>query len=96
MLQTGFSSNTDFKGYKVEDEKNKLTIEEMNAYVLDRRHCENKTPVLTLADNYSRYDMYKDIEEGLARQKNVPFTAKYTRGLPFGLKMSNGVTVGES
>lgn len=40
--------------------------------------------------------MYKDIEEGLAAQKNVPFTVKYTRGLPFGLKMSNGVTVGES
>jgi salicylate hydroxylase len=27
----GFSSNTNFKGYKVEDEKAKLTIEEMNA-----------------------------------------------------------------
>lgn len=30
-MHIGFSSNTDFKGYKVEDEKNKLTIEEMNA-----------------------------------------------------------------
>lgn len=28
---TGFSSNTNFEGYKVEDEKNKLTVEEMNA-----------------------------------------------------------------
>lgn len=27
----GFSSNTNFKGYNVADEKNKLTIEEMNA-----------------------------------------------------------------
>lgn len=27
----GFSSNTDIKGYKVADEKKKLTIEEMNA-----------------------------------------------------------------
>lgn len=47
------------------------------------------------ADSQIRYDMYKDIEEGLAQQKNVPFTEKYTRGLPLGLKMSNGVTVGE-
>lgn len=27
----GFSSNTNIKGYKVADEKKKLTIEEMNA-----------------------------------------------------------------
>lgn len=27
----GFSSNTDISTYKVEDEKQKLTIEEMNA-----------------------------------------------------------------
>lgn len=27
----GFSSNTNIKGYNVADEKNKLTIEEMNA-----------------------------------------------------------------
>ncbi|KAL1852095.1 hypothetical protein Daus18300_012307 [Diaporthe australafricana] len=31
----GFSSNTNFKGYKVADEKQKLTIEEMNAQVLN-------------------------------------------------------------
>lgn len=40
--------------------------------------------------------MYKDIEQGLAERKKVPFTAKYTCGLPLGLKMSNGVTIGES
>ncbi|KAJ4423611.1 hypothetical protein N0V82_001779 [Gnomoniopsis sp. IMI 355080] len=68
----GFSSNTNFKGYKVDDEKKKLTIEEMNAY-----------------------DMYKDIEESLARQKQVSYTDKFIRGLPIGLKMSNGVTIGE-
>lgn len=51
---------------------------------------------MDFADCQTRYDMYKDVEEGLAKQQNVPFTAKYTRGLPFGLKMSNGVTVGES
>lgn len=39
--------------------------------------------------------MYKDIEEAIARRKGLPFTAPYTKGLPFGLKLSNGVTVGE-
>lgn len=42
-----------------------------------------------------RYDMYKDIEEGLAKQRQVSFTDKYIHGLPVGLKMSNGVTIGE-
>lgn len=32
----GFSSNTNVKGYSVEDEKKKLTIEEMNGYVSNR------------------------------------------------------------
>jgi salicylate hydroxylase len=31
FLRTGFSNNTSTKTYKVEDEKQKLTIEEMNA-----------------------------------------------------------------
>ncbi|KAB8239695.1 FAD-dependent oxidoreductase [Aspergillus alliaceus] len=68
----GFSSNTSSSVYKVEDEKKKLTIEEMNAY-----------------------DMYKDIEEAIARRRGIPFTAPFTQGLPLGLKLSNGVTVGE-
>ena len=38
--------------------------------------------------------MYKDIEENLAGKRGIPFTDKYTHGLPIGLKMSNGVTVG--
>lgn len=32
MMLSGFSSNTSFSNYKVEDEKKKLTIEEMNGY----------------------------------------------------------------
>lgn len=53
-------------------------------------------PILwNTADCAFRYDMYKDIEEGLARQRHEPFTAKYIRGLPIGLTMSNGVTIGE-
>lgn len=39
--------------------------------------------------------MYKDVEEVLAKQTRTPFTDKYMQGLPIGLKMSNGVTVGE-
>lgn len=39
--------------------------------------------------------MYKDVEESLAKQRNVSYADKYIRGLPIGLKMSNGVTVGE-
>jgi salicylate hydroxylase len=67
----GFSSNTGNTKYRVEDEKKKLTIEEMNAY-----------------------DMYKDIEEVVAKDRGVPFEQKFIRGLPVGLKLSNGVTVG--
>jgi len=37
--------------------------------------------------------MYKDIEEKLAKKKNVPFTDKFICGLPIGLKLSNGTTV---
>lgn len=69
---SGFSSNTNIKGYKVEDESKKLTIEEMNGY-----------------------DMYKDIDQAFAERHGMPYTDKYIKGLPFGLKLSNGVTVGE-
>ncbi|GME26523.1 salicylate hydroxylase [Neofusicoccum parvum] len=67
----GFSSNTNIGTYKVEDEKAKLTIEEMNAY-----------------------DMYKDIDEAIARKKGSPYTDKWVKGLPFGLQLSGGVVVG--
>lgn len=46
-------------------------------------------------EEMNAYDMYKDIEEDLAKKRGVPYHDKYTHGLPFGLKMSNGVTVGE-
>ena len=39
--------------------------------------------------------MYKDIEESLAEKRGVPFTDKFTKGLPIGLKLSNGVTIGQ-
>ncbi|KAL0935874.1 salicylate hydroxylase [Colletotrichum truncatum] len=69
----GFSSNAgSCNTYKVEDEKAKLTIEEMNAY-----------------------DMYKDIEEVIAKRAGTPFTQKFTKGLPIGMKLPNGVVIGE-
>lgn len=68
----GFSANKeDCATYKVEDEKKKLTIEEMNAY-----------------------DMYKDVEEKLTLVRGERFLAPYISGLPIGLEMPNGVTVG--
>ncbi|KAJ4989223.1 salicylate hydroxylase [Stagonosporopsis vannaccii] len=69
----GFSSNTSFSNYKVEDESKKLTIEEMNGY-----------------------DMYKDIDQAFAEQRGVVYTDKYVRGLPFGLQLSNGITVDQN
>ncbi|KAL1872316.1 hypothetical protein VTK73DRAFT_1547 [Phialemonium thermophilum] len=68
----GFSNNTNVKTYKVEDEKAKLTIEEMNTY-----------------------DMYMDIEEALALKRGSEFSKKFRKGLPLGLRLPNGVTVGE-
>lgn len=39
--------------------------------------------------------MYKDIEESLAEQRRVSYNGSYIKGLPVGLQMSNGVTVGK-
>lgn len=39
--------------------------------------------------------MYRDIEEKLATKRNLPFTEKFLSGLPLGMKLMNGVTVGE-
>ncbi|ATY64871.1 Fungal specific transcription factor [Cordyceps militaris] len=68
----GFSDNKGCGTYKVEDEKKKLTVEEMNAY-----------------------DMYKDVEEVLAKRRGTVFGERFCRGLPLGLKLPNGVVVGE-
>lgn len=56
--------------YQVEDEKKKLTIEEMNGY-----------------------DMYKDIDQAFAEKREVQYTDKFNRGLPFGLDLGNGITI---
>lgn len=41
------------------------------------------------------YDMYKDIDQAFAERHGVPYTDNYIKGLPIGLKLTNGVTVGE-
>lgn len=39
------------------------------------------------------YDMFKDIDQAFAERDGLPYTDKYVRGLPFGLELSNGITV---
>lgn len=39
--------------------------------------------------------MYKDIEEKLAAKRNIPFKDEFLAGLPIGMKLTNGVTVGQ-
>lgn len=41
-----------------------------------------------------RYDMYKDIEEHLARRRGVVYTDKFINGLPVGLELPSGVVIG--
>ncbi|CAG7561858.1 unnamed protein product [Fusarium equiseti] len=67
----GFSVNKDISTYKVENEKEVLTIEEMNTY-----------------------DMYRDIEEKLAKEKGDKYAGGFSNGLPLGLVLPNGVTIG--
>lgn len=40
--------------------------------------------------------MYKDIEEKLDAKRGQTYTDKFSCGLPLGMKLPNGVTVGES
>jgi salicylate hydroxylase len=67
----GFSVNKDCATYKVEDQRNILTIEEMNAY-----------------------DMYKDIEEKLASTQGQAYSGQFICGLPIGLELPSGITIG--
>ncbi|KAK5993047.1 FAD-dependent urate hydroxylase-like protein [Cladobotryum mycophilum] len=68
----GFSQNKNIPTYKVEDEKKKLTIEEMNAY-----------------------DMYKDVEQILSEKRGIKYQDKFIRGLPVGLELPSGITIGQ-
>jgi salicylate hydroxylase len=39
--------------------------------------------------------MYMDIEEALAAKRAVEFGGKFKKGLPLGLKLPNGIVIGE-
>ena len=53
---------------------------------------EDEAKKLTI-EEMNGYDMYKDIDQAFAERKGRTYTDKYIRGLPFGLKLSNGITV---
>lgn len=40
------------------------------------------------------YDMYSDINEKLARIAGIEYDDNYVSGLPVGLELPNGVTIG--
>lgn len=42
-----------------------------------------------------RYDLHMHVEEVVAKNTGKIYTRRYTRGLPIGLKLSNGFTVGD-
>ncbi|KAI0477374.1 salicylate hydroxylase [Xylariaceae sp. FL0804] len=44
-------------------------------------------------EEMNAYDMRKDVEEALARARGTPFTDKFVRGLPLGLKLAGGAVV---
>lgn len=44
--------------------------------------------------NFHRYDMYRDIEEKLAKEKGDKYSGGFMNGLPLGLVLPNGVTIG--
>ncbi len=39
--------------------------------------------------------MYMDIEEALATKRGTNFGGKFLKGLPLGLKLPNGVVIGQ-
>ncbi|KAK2595287.1 hypothetical protein QQS21_007002 [Conoideocrella luteorostrata] len=54
---------------------------------------EDPKKILTIEEMNS-YDMYKDIDEQLAKRRGTAYTEKYLNGLPIGLELPNGVVVG--
>lgn len=61
---------------------------------VDGYNVEDESKKLTI-EEMNGYDMYKDIEEKIAKRDAKPFNQKYITGLPVGFKLSNGVTVGQ-
>jgi salicylate hydroxylase len=40
--------------------------------------------------------MYMDVEEALAAKRGIAFGQKFKQGLPLGLKLPNGIVIGEA
>ncbi|PYI33153.1 putative salicylate hydroxylase [Aspergillus indologenus CBS 114.80] len=55
---------------------------------------EDEQKKLTI-EEMNAYDMYMDIEEVLSQELGSSFDKEFIRGLPVGLKLSNGVVIGE-
>ncbi|KAI4658037.1 uncharacterized protein J4E78_006427 [Alternaria triticimaculans] len=53
---------------------------------------EDEAKKLTI-EEMNAYDMYKDIDQAFAEMDGVAYTDRYVRGLPFGLRLSNGVQI---
>lgn len=53
---------------------------------------EDEAKKLTI-EEMNAYDMYKDIDQAYAEMDGVAYTDRYIRGLPFGLRLSNGVQI---
>ncbi|CAM1506156.1 Fc.00g057970.m01.CDS01 [Cosmosporella sp. VM-42] len=54
---------------------------------------EDQKKVLTI-EEMNAYDMYKDIEEKLAKRQGQKYMDTFLSGLPIGLELPNGITVG--
>ncbi|KAJ5560757.1 hypothetical protein N7535_008954 [Penicillium sp. DV-2018c] len=54
---------------------------------------EDAKRVLTI-EEMNAYDMYKDIEEKLASKQGRTYTEAFLCGLPIGLELPNGITIG--
>ncbi|KAJ5788858.1 uncharacterized protein N7518_005869 [Penicillium psychrosexuale] len=54
---------------------------------------EDAKKVLTI-EEMNAYDMYRDIEEKLAAKRGTTYTDKFLCGLPIGLELPNGITIG--
>ncbi|KAJ6156042.1 hypothetical protein N7497_004927 [Penicillium chrysogenum] len=54
---------------------------------------EDTKKVLTI-EEMNAYDMHKDIEEKLAVKRGATYTDKFLCGLPIGLELPNGITIG--
>ena len=54
---------------------------------------EDQKKVLTI-EEMNAYDMYRDIEQKIAVQSGQKYNGKFLCGLPIGLRLPNGVTIG--